>query len=170
MNIIYKVYVKLDNNNCIELIDSTAYYTEQDLIKMGYVYLDEGTDTDIYGNAQINYFEKKFGKKTLDENSKSNFRFLNGKAVKLSTLEKEDLFKPQPPQASEQDRINADLYLQIALLQNQGFSTMLLSEAHTRYDQIKKYYDLGLYTSEMLDVFVSAKWISEFEKNQIMTE
>lgn len=37
------------------------------------------------------------------------------------------------------------------------------------YSYIKEYYLLGLYTSSNLDVFVNAKWITEEEKQQILS-
>lgn len=33
---------------------------------------------------------------------------------------------------------------------------------------IKEYYNLGLYTSKDLDIFVTAKWITDEEKQNII--
>lgn len=37
------------------------------------------------------------------------------------------------------------------------------------YSYIKEYYLLGLYTESNLDVFVNAKWITEEEKQEILS-
>lgn len=37
------------------------------------------------------------------------------------------------------------------------------------YSYIKEYYLLGLYTDAQLNIFVSAKWISEEEKQEILS-
>lgn len=36
------------------------------------------------------------------------------------------------------------------------------------FSYIKEYYLLGLYTESNLDVFVSAKWITEKQKQEII--
>lgn len=36
------------------------------------------------------------------------------------------------------------------------------------YQAIKEYYDLGLYTEQDLDLFVSVQWITEEQKEEIM--
>ena len=36
------------------------------------------------------------------------------------------------------------------------------------YKWIKKFYLMGLYTDEQLDIFVNAKWITEEQKQEII--
>lgn len=36
------------------------------------------------------------------------------------------------------------------------------------YQAIKEYYDLGLYTEQDLDLFVSVQWITEEQKEEII--
>lgn len=116
----YKVYAKLDTNNCIVGIESTAFYDEQKLTDKGYIFIDEGFNGDMYGHAQPNYLRMKYGKTTYDEQFHPNFKYIDGNVIELTDEEKELLFPPIEPQPTEQDLINADIYMQLAQLQMGG--------------------------------------------------
>lgn len=112
----YKVYIKLDDNKCIVGVESTAFYTEEELIKKGYIYLDEGENGEVYGHAQPNYLLKKYGKTTYDEKGNTTFKYLNNEVIELTEQEKNKLFNKQIEVATEQEKINAQLMREIALL------------------------------------------------------
>ncbi len=106
--IIYKVYALPDENKCITDIWSTGNQalgdktTEEEIMQRGYVLIDEGTDGEIYGRAQVNYLEKKHGKPMYDERMLPNFRWADGSVVELQPEEKQELFiKPQEIQAEK---------------------------------------------------------------------
>ena len=90
----YKVYIKLNSSNCIEAVESSAFYDEKELIEQGYVLLDEGEDGYIYGHAQPNYLKEKYGKSTYDRNGCANFKYVLGSVVELTEEEKQSLIKP----------------------------------------------------------------------------
>lgn len=123
---IYTVFVLLDENKCIIDVWSTGNQvlgdtrTEEEMQELGYIQIDEGTDGDIYGYAEINYLEKKHGKPMFDERTLPNFKLSDGTVAELTEEEKQTLFPPLSPQPTEQDLINADLYMQIAQLQMGG--------------------------------------------------
>lgn len=113
--IIYEVWAGLDSNKCIERIESTAFYSKEQLEEMNMIKIDEGTDGEIYGHAQPNYLRMKYGKPTYDEQFHPNY-ILDGKIRELSDEEKEVLFPNPTPQPTEQELINAQLMLEIAKL------------------------------------------------------
>lgn len=99
----YKVYIKLDSNNCITGVESTAFHTEEELKKQSYIYLDQGEEGETFGHAQPNYFKNKYGKQIYDEQRNSNFKYVDGKVIELTQEEKKGLFKPllSPPTVEE---------------------------------------------------------------------
>lgn len=104
----YKVYIKLDDNKSITNVESTAFHTEEELVKQGYIYLDEGEDGETYGHAQPNYLKNKYNKLAYDERGCPNFKYINDKVEILTDAEKERLFKPsQSQQPSMDDRVSA---------------------------------------------------------------
>ena len=110
----YKVYIKVNSNNCIEAVESSAFYDEKELIEQGYILLDEGEDGFVYGHAQPNYLNEKYGKPTYDENGCANFKYENGKVVELTEEEKQSLIKPYTPEPTEQEMFNASMMKEIA--------------------------------------------------------
>ena len=110
----YKVYIKLNSNNCIEAVESSAFYDEKELAEQGYVLLDEGEDGFVYGHAQPNYLNEKYGKTTYDERGCANFKYENGKVVELTEEEKQSLIKPYTPEPTEQEVFNASMMKEIA--------------------------------------------------------
>ena len=98
--IIYEVWAGLDSNKCIERIESTAFYSKEQLEEMNMIKIDEGTDGGIYGHAQPNYLLMKYGKPTYDEQMRCNYKYID-KVIELTDDEKETLFPAVEPQPSE---------------------------------------------------------------------
>lgn len=94
--IVFEVWAKLDSNNLIERIESTAFYSKEQLEEIGMIKIDEGTDGKIYGHAQPNYLREKYGKPMYDEQMRCNFKLVDGEVKKLT---EEDIYnfytKPQ---------------------------------------------------------------------------
>ncbi|MFR3292394.1 MAG: hypothetical protein ACLTQJ_04520 [[Clostridium] innocuum] len=111
----YKVYALMDKNKCIVGIESTAFHDEAELVENGYIKIDEGSDGDIYGHAQPNYFRKLYGKPAYDEQMRCNFRYLD-RVTELTEEEKERFFPLAEPELSEQERFNAAVLLELAKL------------------------------------------------------
>lgn len=108
--IIYRVYALLDTNKCITDIWSTGNQaigdtrTEEDMMELGYVKVDEGSDGEIYGYAQPNYLLMKYGKSTYDEKMRCNFSYVNS-VHELTEEEKEKFFPPIEPEPSELEKL-----------------------------------------------------------------
>lgn len=116
MKSLYGVYALLNDSNCIVSIESTAFHDEQELLKQGYVKIDEGSDGQIYGHAQPNYLFMKFGKPCYDEKMRCNFKLVDNKPVFLTDEEKSSLYPLIVVQPTEQELINSQLMLEIAKL------------------------------------------------------
>ena len=104
----YKIYIELDNNNCIHKMLSTAFYAEEELEERKAIYIDEvsleeGSNTTNGQYLQNNYFVDKYGKNVLDSNGNPNFRYVSEKIQELTEEEKEELFiKPQEINAEKE--------------------------------------------------------------------
>ena len=98
----YKVYVKLDENNCIAVVESDLTLKDT----TGYVQIDEGTG-DKYAHAQGNYFPRD--KPLRDRQGRGNYKYVNNEVVELTDEEKESLFPTQVQQPTEQQILNAKL-------------------------------------------------------------
>ena len=109
----YKVFIEKDTNNYIIRVVSDLNY----LKGLNNIFqIDEGFDENVYGYAQPNYLLMKYGKPTYDEFGRPNFKYVGGQVIALTDQEKDEWFKPEPPQPSEQELINAQLMREIALL------------------------------------------------------
>jgi hypothetical protein len=86
----YKVYIKIDDNNCITEIESDL--TLKDTTQ--WLQIDEGTG-DKYAHAQGNYFTIDGNKPLMDEKFRYNYKLVDGKPAELTNNEKEILF-PTP--------------------------------------------------------------------------
>lgn len=84
---VYKVYVKTDVHGCIISVEGTAFHTEEELTGKGYVYVDEGTDGNIYAHCQPNYLKSKHGKPMYDESGCPNFKLNENTVQELSEEE-----------------------------------------------------------------------------------
>lgn len=114
--IMYKVYAKVNEKGCITDVESTAFYDEQKLIDDGFVKIDEGTDGRIYGHAQPNYLIEKYGQSKMDAEMRYNYKLVGTTPILLSEEEKQTLNPPVEHQPTEQEKINAMLMKEIALL------------------------------------------------------
>lgn len=123
--IIYKVYALLDLNNCIIDVWSTGNQavgdirTEQEMMELGYVKIDEGTDGEIYGRAQVNYLPMKYGKPTYDEKMRCNFSYVDS-VHELTEEEKEQLYQPVVPKPTFeelQNDVNIDVDFRLSMLE-----------------------------------------------------
>lgn len=88
----YKVYVKMDSNNCITSVESTCFNEEEELLENGYIQIDKGSEGTIYAHAQPNYLVTKYGQPITDLQGNYNYKLVKNKPVLLTTEEKELLF------------------------------------------------------------------------------
>lgn len=107
----YKVYVKLNDDKCITSIDSEIFLTEEEI--QGMTNIDEG-ESDKYVHAQSQYLEKGL----IDEQGRYNYKFVEGKVVEIAEGDKPTPTAPKK-EPTEQEKINAQLMLQIAQLKAQ---------------------------------------------------
>lgn len=100
----YIVYAKLDNENRIIAINSSAFLSDTD----GWTQIDEGIG-DRYHHAQGNYFEKGL----VDEHGRYNYRYVDGQVVEIPETEKPPIPHTDPA-PSMMERIEA---LEAAMLE-----------------------------------------------------
>lgn len=110
MNNEYKVYVSLQDGY-ITSINSEIFLSEEEIQTM--TEIDKGQG-DKYAHAQSQYLEKEL----VDEHGRYNYRFLEGKVVEVAEEEKPTIKGPKAV-PTEQEKINAQLMLQIAQLKAQ---------------------------------------------------
>lgn len=120
----YKVYIKLDKNNCIAGVESDL--TLEDTTD--YIQIDEGTG-DKYSHAQGNYFPRD--KPLRDSQGRCNYKYTDSKVVELTDEEKESLFPTQVQQPTEQQILNAKLLqdnanMQLELEQQKQLNAQML--------------------------------------------
>lgn len=106
----YKVYVKLNEDKCITLIDSEIFLTNEEIQTM--TEIDKGQG-DKYAHAQSQYLEKGL----IDEHGRYNYKYVEGKVVEVAEGDKPTIEEEAVP--TEQQKINAQLMLQIAQLKVQ---------------------------------------------------
>ena len=106
----YKVYVKLNEDKCITLIDSEIFLTNEEIQTMTEIGKGQG---DKYAHAQSQYLEKGL----IDEHGRYNYKYVEGKVVEVAEGDKPTIEEKAVP--TEQQKINAQLMLQIAQLKAQ---------------------------------------------------
>lgn len=143
-----KDIIKLNENNIC--ISANCNYTNEDKV-IEYQFNSEEERKKFFNNIQF-------------------YKHENGKIVELSAEEKEKLYPPAEPQPTEQDLINADIYMQLATLQLGSNGISLMSVTSPRYDVLKKYYDMGIYTKGNMQIFLECGWITEVEYKEIIQE
>lgn len=104
----YKVYVKLNKDKCITLIDSEIFLTNEEI--QGMTNIDEG-EGDKFVHAQSQYLEKGL----IDKYGRYNYKYVEGKVVEVAEGDKPTIEEPKAI-PTEQQKINAQLMLQIAQL------------------------------------------------------
>lgn len=117
----YKVYIKLDRNNCITDVASSI----QEIDFTDWTEIDEGTG-DKYAHAQGNYFDVKNGEKPLrDSQSRCNYKYVNNEVVVLSDEEKESLFPTPVQQPTETELLKQQLLETQAQLAEMQYNILL---------------------------------------------
>lgn len=110
MNDEYKVYVSL-SNGYITSINSEIFLSEEEMSTM--TEIDKGQG-DKYAHAQSQYLDKEL----VDEHGRYNYKFVEGKVIEVAEAEKPTIEEPKAV-PTEQEKINAQLMLQIAQLKAQ---------------------------------------------------
>ena len=103
----YKVYVSL-SNGYITSINSEIFLSEEEMSTM--TEIDKGKG-DKYAHAQSQYLEKGL----VDEYGRYNYKYAEGKVIEVAEADKPTIEEPKAI-PTEQDKINAQLMLQIAQL------------------------------------------------------
>ena len=107
MNNEYKVYVSLQDGY-ITSINSEIFLSEEEMSTMTEIDRGQG---DKYAHAQSQYLEKGL----LDENGRYNYKYAEGKVIEVAETDKHTIEEPKAV-PTEQEKINAQLMLQIAQL------------------------------------------------------
>ena len=106
-----RVYINKDSENNITSINSSIFLSEEEMSKM--IEIDKGQG-DKYAHAQGQYLEKGL----VDEHGRYNYKYVEGKVVEVAEAEKPTIEEPKVV-PTEQEKINAQLMLQIAQLKAQ---------------------------------------------------
>lgn len=107
----YKVYVKLDEDKQVTSINSEIFLSNEEMQAM--TNIDEG-EGDKFVHAQSQYLEKGL----FDKYGRYNYEYVEGKVVEVAEAEKPTIEEPKTV-PTEQQKINAQLMLQIAQLKAQ---------------------------------------------------
>lgn len=106
----YKVYVKLDEDKQVTSINSEIFLSNEEMQAM--TNIDEG-EGDKFVHAQSQYLEKGL----FDKYGRYNYKYVEGKVVEVAEGDKPTIEEKAVP--TEQQKINAQLMLQIAQLKAQ---------------------------------------------------
>ena len=106
----YKVYVSLQDGY-ITSINSEIFLSQEEIQTMAEI--DKGKG-DKYAHAQSQYLDKEL----VDEHGRYNYKYVEGKVIEIAEAEKPTIEEPKAV-PTEQDKINAQLMLQIAQLKAQ---------------------------------------------------
>ena len=106
----YKVYVSLQDGY-ITSINSDIFLSQDEIQAMSKI--DQGQG-DKYAHAQSQYLDKEL----VDEHGRYNYKYVEGKVVEVAEEEKPTIEEPKA-EPTEQEKINAQLMLQIAQLKAQ---------------------------------------------------
>lgn len=110
MNNEYKVYVSL-SNGYITSINSEIFLSEEEIQTM--TEIDKGQG-DKYAHAQGLYLENGL----VDKYGRYNYKYVEGKVIEVAEGDKPTIEEPKAV-PTEQEKINAQLMLQIAQLKAQ---------------------------------------------------
>lgn len=106
----YKVYVSVQDGY-ITSINSEIFLSQEEIQTM--TEIDKGQG-DKYAHAQSQYLDKEL----VDERGRYNYKFVEGKVVEVAEADKPTIEEPKAV-PTEQEKINAQLMLQIAQLKAQ---------------------------------------------------
>lgn len=101
-----KVFIKINSNNEIIDINSSVFLSDT----TEYTNIDNGYG-DKFAHAQSQYLEKGL----VDEHGRYNYKFVEGKVVEVTEEDKPTIEETKAV-PTEQEKINAQLILQIAQL------------------------------------------------------
>lgn len=110
MNNEYKVYVSLQDGY-ITSINSEIFLSQEEIQTMAEIDKGQG---DKYAHAQSQYLDKEL----VDEHGRYNYKYVEGKVIEVAEADKPTIEEPKAV-PTEQDKINAQLMLQIAQLKAQ---------------------------------------------------
>lgn len=131
--VIYQVFALLDSNKCITDIWSTGNQclgdsrNIEDMQELGYVKIDEGTDGAIFGHAQVNYLQMKYGKPKFDDKNFPNYKYVD-KVIELSSEEKEELFIKPQESIKQKEEQELKLNNMMLMAQRSSFLNEMLDE------------------------------------------
>ena len=106
-----RVYINKDSENNITSINSEIFLSEEEMSTM--TEIDKGKG-DKYAHAQGLYLEKEL----VDKYGRYNYKFVEGKVVEIAEADKPTIEEPKAV-PTEQEKINAQLMLQIAQIKAQ---------------------------------------------------
>ena len=106
----YKVYVSLQNGY-ITSINSEIFLSKEEIQTMTEIDRGQG---DKYAHAQSQYLENGL----VDKYGRYNYKYVEGKVIEVAEGDKPKVEEPKAV-PTEQDKINAQLMLQIAQLKAQ---------------------------------------------------
>ena len=106
-----RVYINKDSENNITSMNSEIFLSQEEIQTM--TEIDKGQG-DKYAHAQGLYLEKGL----VDEYGRYNYRYVEGKVVEVAEEDKPTIEEPKAV-PTEQEKINAQLMLQIAQLKAQ---------------------------------------------------
>lgn len=106
-----RVYINKDSENNITSINSEIFLSEEEMSTM--TEIDKGQG-DRYAHAQGLYLENGL----VDKYGRYNYKFVEGKVIEVAEEDKPTITEPKAV-PTEQDKINAQLMLQIAQLKAQ---------------------------------------------------
>lgn len=106
----YKVYVSL-SDGYITSINSEIFLSQEEIQTMKEI--DQGQG-DKYAHAQSQYLEKEL----VDEHGRYNYKYVEGKVIEVAEADKPTIEEPKAV-PTEQEKINAQLMLQIAQIKAQ---------------------------------------------------
>ena len=112
-----KVYIKIDEMNCITQINSSIFLSSIE----NYIQIDEGHG-DKYSHAQSNYLNKPL----IDSQGRYNYKYIDNKVSELTEEEKESLFPVQETKLTEQELLIANLIK--ANVEQQNINSDLLKQ------------------------------------------
>lgn len=106
-----RVYINKDSENNITSINSEIFLSQEEIQTM--TEIDKGQG-DKYAHAQSQYLEKGL----IDELGRYNYKYLEGKVIEVAEADKPTIEEPKAV-PTEQEKINAQLMLQIAQIKAQ---------------------------------------------------
>lgn len=106
-----RVYINKDSENNITSINSSIFLSEEEMLTM--TEIDKGQG-DKYAHAQGLYLEKGL----VDKYGRYNYKYVEGKVIEVAEGDKPTIEEPKAV-PTEQEKINAQLMLQIAQLKAQ---------------------------------------------------